>query len=194
MINKLLYQEGCHPAKMFLLPWVQIPLWILVSLALRDISGIFPGCEGLYFRLCWYSVALMIHAALPVPSLAVEGTLWFTNLSKPDRHGILPILLAVTNLINIEVSLCVIILESTSNAVTHIDRSNSTCSFVLLQLHVLGRPSSTRFQRSITNTLRILSIAMCFVALRLPTVSCYFQYLTTLPEFLIVNESLLDYF
>lgn len=48
MVNKLLYQEGCHPAKMFLLPWVQIPLWILISLSLRDISGIFPGCEGLY--------------------------------------------------------------------------------------------------------------------------------------------------
>ena len=51
MINKLLYQEGCHPAKMFLLPWVQIPLWILISLSLRDISGIFPGCEGVYLNL-----------------------------------------------------------------------------------------------------------------------------------------------
>ena len=48
MVNKLLYQEGCHPIKMFLLPWVQIPLWILISLSLRDISGVFPGCEGLF--------------------------------------------------------------------------------------------------------------------------------------------------
>lgn len=47
MVNKFLYQEGCHPAKMFLLPWVQIPLWIVISLSLRDIAGIFPGCEGM---------------------------------------------------------------------------------------------------------------------------------------------------
>lgn len=102
MINKLLYQEGCHPAKMFLLPWVQIPLWILVSLSLRDISGIFPGCEGLC--LFQFFLLFIIYAAPPVPSLAAEGTLWFTDLSKPDSYGILPLLLVVTNLINIEVS------------------------------------------------------------------------------------------
>ena len=113
MINKLLYQEGCHPAKMFLLPWVQIPLWILISLSLRDISGIFPGYEG----LCVSAFTLQCYdhiSAPPVTSLATEGVLWFTDLSKPDPYGILPVLLAITNLVNIEVSFSVIIPGSSS--------------------------------------------------------------------------------
>ena len=36
--------------------------------------------------------------------LATEGILWFTDLSKPDAYGILPILLAIVNLVNIEVN------------------------------------------------------------------------------------------
>jgi len=42
--------------------------------------------------------------ALPVSSLATEGILWFKDLSKPDSYGVLPVLLAGTNLVNIEVS------------------------------------------------------------------------------------------
>ena len=57
LVNKFLYQEGCHPAKMFLLPWVQIPLWIVISLSLRDIAGIFPGCEGM---ACTYTSGFLL--------------------------------------------------------------------------------------------------------------------------------------
>ena len=133
----------------------------------------------LYIRLS--IMFIIMCTAPPVPSLAAEGTLWFTDLSKRDSYGILPILLAVANLVNIEVCLSSIILRSTCKhfKCCHTHRlacsiiHNSICSIVLLQLHVLGRPSPTRLQRTITNTLRILSVAMCFIAMRLPTVSLH---------------------
>jgi len=44
------------------------------------------------------------YTAPPVATLATEGTLWFRDLNKLDCYGILPLLLAITNLINIEAS------------------------------------------------------------------------------------------
>ena len=42
IISELYVRDNCHPFKASLLIWVQIPLWISVSLALRNLS-INPG-------------------------------------------------------------------------------------------------------------------------------------------------------
>ena len=87
---QLYAQEGCSPYKVSILPWVQLPLWLLLSLALRNMSGAFPG-------------------AAPPPevtlSMASEGALWIQDLTLPDPLFILPFLLASTNLLNIEVTM-----------------------------------------------------------------------------------------
>jgi len=56
------------------------------------------------FALIWLPILITsMPTALPVSSLATEGVLWFKDLSKPDSYGVLPVLLAGTNLVNIEV-------------------------------------------------------------------------------------------
>ena len=88
-VAKQLYaQEGCHPYKVAILPWVQLPLWITLSLALRNMTGFFPGLSP---------------PDEVMASLASEGALWFHNLILPDPYYILPFILAASNLLNIEV-------------------------------------------------------------------------------------------
>lgn len=89
--RNLFREEGCSPYKLYLLPWVQVPFWIIVSFALRNLTGFFP--------------TYIPHCAGSVESLAVEGTLWFQNLTAVDPYHILPALVAVNNLLNIQVSL-----------------------------------------------------------------------------------------
>ena len=71
------------------MPWVQIPLWITLSITIRNMTGFFPNyepfCEG-------SSV-----------SMASEGILWFQDLTVVDPYYILPVLVASVNLLNIEV-------------------------------------------------------------------------------------------
>ena len=86
--RELYRQEGCHPYKVAFLPWVQLPLWFVLSFALRNMTGVFP----------WLSPPEDV-----LTGLAAEGMLWFPDLTAPDPYCILPILLAATNLMNIEV-------------------------------------------------------------------------------------------
>lgn len=43
MIREVYSNEGCHPLKVALLPWIQVPLWIIISLALRNMSGVYTS-------------------------------------------------------------------------------------------------------------------------------------------------------
>ena len=38
-MQTLYERDNCHPMKEFILPWIQIPLWISMSLALRNMAG-----------------------------------------------------------------------------------------------------------------------------------------------------------
>jgi inner membrane protein COX18 len=87
MTRELYYNEGCHPLKVTILPWIQIPLWITISLALRNMSGAYPGATT--------SSSLM-------SSLSNEGILWFPDMTLPDPLFILPFILSAANIINIE--------------------------------------------------------------------------------------------
>ena len=86
MAKDLYAQEGCSPYRLAVLPWVQLPLWITLSFALRNMAGVFPGSSG------------VVNA-----TLSTEGCLWFQDLAIPDSYYILPVVLVATNLCNIEV-------------------------------------------------------------------------------------------
>ncbi|CAN9514562.1 unnamed protein product [Ophioblennius macclurei] len=83
LISELYIRDNCHPFKASLLIWVQLPLWISFSLALRNLS--------------------LDPSALQQQQLAEGGALWFPDLTVPDSTWILPICLGLTNLVVVEV-------------------------------------------------------------------------------------------
>jgi inner membrane protein COX18 len=83
------YYHGCHPLKMYLLPWIQLPMWLVLSLALRNMSGAFPGHHG---------------DPETMQEFSTEGLLWIQDLTMADPYYILPVVLVVTNLLNIEMN------------------------------------------------------------------------------------------
>lgn len=87
-------RNGVSPWKLFLLPWTQLPLWITVSFALRNISGCVPTDTS----------AASDAVYLPSTGVETEGLLWFSNLSVPDPYFAIPAVLLLTNLLNIELS------------------------------------------------------------------------------------------
>ncbi|XP_030835952.1 cytochrome c oxidase assembly protein COX18, mitochondrial-like, partial [Strongylocentrotus purpuratus] len=87
--KELYVRDNCHPAKGSILFLVQLPMWIFLSLALRNMTGALS--ERMY-----------VDPASIVPDLATGGTLWFPSLIVPDPTFILPVLVGVLNLSNIE--------------------------------------------------------------------------------------------
>ncbi|XP_011618380.2 cytochrome c oxidase assembly protein COX18, mitochondrial isoform X2 [Takifugu rubripes] len=81
LVSQLYIRDNCHPFKASLLVWVQLPLWISLSLALRNLSLNQPGQCG----------------------LTTGGALWFPDLTSPDSTWILPLCLGLTNLLIVEV-------------------------------------------------------------------------------------------
>ncbi|XP_070544822.1 cytochrome c oxidase assembly protein COX18, mitochondrial-like [Ptychodera flava] len=88
-ITNLYIRDNCHPFKRDLLIWVQLPMWICLSFALRNMSGAFPGKQGQ-------------EMGVLVPAMQTEGTLWFPDLTQADPYWILPLLLGISNLLVIE--------------------------------------------------------------------------------------------
>ncbi|XP_034399559.1 cytochrome c oxidase assembly protein COX18, mitochondrial [Cyclopterus lumpus] len=82
IVSQLYIRDNCHPFKASILVWVQLPLWISLSLALRNLS--------------------LDQSALQ-SGLAAGGTLWFPDLTSPDLTWILPVCLGLTNLLIVEV-------------------------------------------------------------------------------------------
>ncbi|XP_071314727.1 cytochrome c oxidase assembly protein COX18, mitochondrial [Trachinotus anak] len=82
IVSQLYVRDNCHPFKASLLVWVQLPLWISFSLALRNLS--------------------LDHSALQ-NGLAAGGALWFPDLTLPDSTWILPVCLGLANLLIVEV-------------------------------------------------------------------------------------------
>ncbi|EMG46538.1 hypothetical protein G210_3205 [Candida maltosa Xu316] len=74
--------------KNFILPAFQVPLWIIMSITMRDLSG-------------WSTWDVTRNKALD-PSLYEEGMLWFQDLSVPDPMHVFPVILGLTALCNIE--------------------------------------------------------------------------------------------
>jgi len=77
---------NCHMSKMFLPMYIQIPVWVMSSIAVRNI-------------------AMMRHTTdrqLDVPveerflQMSAEGGAWFSNLTIPDPTFILPVLVGLS--------------------------------------------------------------------------------------------------
>lgn len=101
-----------------------MPLWIVLSFALRDMSGMFPN-------------KIPLHPEATA-SFASEGLLWFHNLTLPDPFCILPVVLALSNFLNIEVE-CMCVNEC---------RPYSSC---LIPFPVMFRTVASCHQTSISN-------------------------------------------
>ncbi|KAH0627042.1 hypothetical protein JD844_002409 [Phrynosoma platyrhinos] len=87
IISGLYVRDNCHPVKASLLIWIQIPLWVFVSIALRNLSVGRAASEGIFIQ----------------EQLSTGGTLWFTDLTVPDPTWIMPVTLGVLNLLIVEI-------------------------------------------------------------------------------------------
>ncbi|XP_068044284.1 cytochrome c oxidase assembly protein COX18, mitochondrial isoform X2 [Anomalospiza imberbis] len=84
IVTELYIRDNCHPFKATLLLWVQVPMWLCVSLALRNCS---VGALGSAVQ----------------EQFSSGGALWFTDLTAPDSTWILPISLGLVNLLVVEI-------------------------------------------------------------------------------------------
>ncbi|CAI2165662.1 18750_t:CDS:2 [Funneliformis geosporum] len=98
-INEIYKANKCSPIRNYLLPWVQIPLFISNSLTLRHIvdSAAHSSSDPITG-----SNALDI-STITLDSLTNGGTLWFNDLTLSDPTFIFPLAIGITNFFNIEV-------------------------------------------------------------------------------------------
>lgn len=88
-VQKALFKKhGIQLWKNLILPSCQIPLWIVMSLTMRDLSG-------------WLSWDKLSNTPLD-SSLYNEGILWFSDLTTFDQMHIIPIVYGIIYLCNIE--------------------------------------------------------------------------------------------
>ncbi|KAG9242357.1 60Kd inner membrane protein-domain-containing protein [Calycina marina] len=81
---------GCQRLKNFM-PLLQLPIWLTVMEAIREMCGQREGLWGLLFRTGSGSMSQV----LPIEaSLATEGMLWFPNLMAADPQLTLPFILS----------------------------------------------------------------------------------------------------
>ncbi|CAL8303170.1 unnamed protein product [Arctogadus glacialis] len=86
IVSELYIRDNCHPFKASLLVWVQLPMWVSLSLALRNLS-----------------MASSPAGSALQTELSTGGTLWFSDLTLPDHTWVLPISLGIINLLIIEI-------------------------------------------------------------------------------------------
>ncbi|XP_008991441.1 cytochrome c oxidase assembly protein COX18, mitochondrial isoform X1 [Callithrix jacchus] len=88
LVSEVYVRDNCHPFKATVLVWIQIPVWVFMSVALRNFS----------------TGATHSEAGFSVPEqLATGGILWFPDLTAPDSTWILPISVGVINLLIVEI-------------------------------------------------------------------------------------------
>nr|XP_012600436.1 mitochondrial inner membrane protein COX18 isoform X2 [Microcebus murinus] len=86
-VSELYVRDNCHPFKATVLVWIQLPVWIFMSVALRNFSTGATNSEG-------FSVQ---------EQLATGGVLWFPDLTALDSTWILPVSVGVVNLLIVEI-------------------------------------------------------------------------------------------
>lgn len=84
--------HGCQMWKNAVLPVFQIPLWLLMSATIRNLSG----------WLSYLSLKTAQNQQLIDPGLFTEGLGWMRDLSAADPMGVDPIALGTLALLNIE--------------------------------------------------------------------------------------------
>lgn len=92
--TKLVVRENCHPAKTAITIWVQIPLWIIQSVAIRNLVQGLPDPTSL-------------QAQLTFTELTIGGFGWIPNLTVVDSSWILPVTLGIINLMVIQIQISI---------------------------------------------------------------------------------------
>ncbi|ODV95046.1 hypothetical protein PACTADRAFT_3928 [Pachysolen tannophilus NRRL Y-2460] len=87
--KKIFKENKCQIWKNFTLPLLQIPLWISLSLTFRNLTG-------------WRADVLGYNVKPIDPTLSTEGFQWITDLTLPDPYNLLPFLLGLMALSNVE--------------------------------------------------------------------------------------------
>ncbi|XP_043826603.1 cytochrome c oxidase assembly protein COX18, mitochondrial isoform X2 [Dromiciops gliroides] len=88
ILSELYVRDNCHPFKATLLVWIQIPVWVFMSIALRNFSLGTADSEG--------DISVQ-------EQFSKGGVLWFPNLTVTDSTWILPISLGLLNLMIVEI-------------------------------------------------------------------------------------------
>lgn len=89
--TNLILRDNCHPFKASVLLWVQIPMWVCLSVALRNLVYMLPHQDG--------------GAMITYMELSVGGFGWIPNLLLPDESLVLPVALGLINLAIVELQL-----------------------------------------------------------------------------------------
>ncbi|EMR10127.1 hypothetical protein PNEG_01405 [Pneumocystis murina B123] len=90
--SELFRRHNCHPIGSVVVPFIQFPLFLTMTFALRGMSG--------------WSIPLFPKSDIPMEvSLSYEGIAWMQDLTVPDSIGFLPVCLGLINLINIELNI-----------------------------------------------------------------------------------------
>jgi len=75
LVQNLYIRDNCHPLKDFVLPWIQIPMWISMSLALRTMAGsISVGGVGRYVYCEFQNITYIYGGNETVCSLALTNS------------------------------------------------------------------------------------------------------------------------
>ncbi|XP_061276427.1 cytochrome c oxidase assembly protein COX18, mitochondrial isoform X1 [Bos javanicus] len=88
LVSELYVRDNCHPFKATVLVWIQLPMWIFMSVALRNFS------TGAAHSEAGFSVQEQLTAG---------GVLWFHDLTALDSTWILPVSVGVINLLIVEI-------------------------------------------------------------------------------------------
>lgn len=90
LVSELYVRDNCHPFKATVLVWIQLPMWIFMSVALRNFSTGAAHSE--------------VSAGFSVQEqLATGGVLWIPDLTALDSTWILPICIGAINLVIVEI-------------------------------------------------------------------------------------------
>lgn len=88
--NNLVIRENCHPAKTMIVLWGQIPLWVIMSVSIRNLVHMLPDPSS-------------IDAQITFTELTLGGFGWIPNLTEVDHSLILPVAMGLINLTIIEI-------------------------------------------------------------------------------------------
>lgn len=86
--KKLIERDNCHPLKATMVIWFQIPIWVCMSFALRNIVNMHPPIPS---------------AMITFMELQTGGFGWIPNLTESDHSLILPLTFGLSNIAIIEV-------------------------------------------------------------------------------------------
>src|SRR5271155_3544169 len=148
-MKKIYKRHGSSNLRIFLPTIVQIPLFIMVSLALRSMTG-WPG---------WFDIGM----GAPIePLLHTEGLGPIKDLTQPDGTFVLPVLVGLLNVVNVQVC--------------HSPHLSCDSELTLIQVTAAKRsitftnPIATRIRNITKFSLITLSVLMIPVAMQAPAV------------------------